>query len=395
MQVTPLQSPHLPKDNKSEYKISKDSYSNHKFCSVVMYRTVEPEDKQDQENKEADTLQISQVNTQKSTMITQNKSESKRKFLLHLNDDKFDDSQDSVKKRMSDTDFIWPAQEKPIEATPIEEPQPQQNMTSLTKPAEKEKVRIIGTPDYIAPEVIRGEATNDKSIDMWAIGVVLYELLVGERPFHAENDVEKTFDNIKDVKISYVPVVDDPLEEDGISKEADDLIRRMLAKRVKDRISFKEIKEHAFFKGIDFKAVNKQRPVYVPHEDDEDFERYANLDQFDENFESPSWEFVFDKYFPKEDLENETHKEEKGNVDDFDLDMTKFDMARIDLQHEQNQNIANDLRDKVKKMDGKIKACMEKIGRLNLINKNEMSYWLNKVQISISSECFPDKCLYT
>lgn len=47
-----------------------------------------------------------------------------------------------------------------------------------------QKNRIVGTPDYIAPEVIRGESITNPSLDWWSFGVLAYEFIVGIPPFN-------------------------------------------------------------------------------------------------------------------------------------------------------------------------------------------------------------------
>jgi len=49
-----------------------------------------------------------------------------------------------------------------------------------------------GTPLYLSPEIVRGEAYDEK-IDIWAVGVMTYELITGSIPFHiwCEEDVKK------------------------------------------------------------------------------------------------------------------------------------------------------------------------------------------------------------
>ena len=46
--------------------------------------------------------------------------------------------------------------------------------------------KLIGTPDYIAPEIIEGLSTKNSTIDWWSLGVMAYELLIGTRPFCAD-----------------------------------------------------------------------------------------------------------------------------------------------------------------------------------------------------------------
>ena len=63
------------------------------------------------------------------------------------------------------------------------------------------KVRIVGTPDYIAPEIINGRL-HDKSVDWWSLGVMTYEFLTGVPPFN-DDTIDKTFDNILNRRITW------------------------------------------------------------------------------------------------------------------------------------------------------------------------------------------------
>ena len=62
--------------------------------------------------------------------------------------------------------------------------------------------RIIGTPDYIAPEILMGEGINSPSVDWWALGVMIFEFIVGIPPFNADS-IEEIFDNIRGLKIPW------------------------------------------------------------------------------------------------------------------------------------------------------------------------------------------------
>jgi serine/threonine protein kinase len=113
--------------------------------------------------------------------------------------------------------------------------------------------QFVGTPEYISPEVL--EYKYDligPSVDIWAFGVIVYLFFVGKTPFKGKND-DETLNNIRNVKYSF------EFEKKNINmpKQAKDLIEKILIKDPTKRIGFgskdyKEIKEHPFFKGIDF-----------------------------------------------------------------------------------------------------------------------------------------------
>lgn len=83
----------------------------------------------------------------------------------------------------------------------------------------------VGTPDYISPEVLKsqgGDGYYGCECDWWSVGVVLFEMLVGDTPFYAES-VIGTYSKIMDHKNTLVFPADVP-----ISAKAKDLIRKFL-----------------------------------------------------------------------------------------------------------------------------------------------------------------------
>lgn len=61
---------------------------------------------------------------------------------------------------------------------------------------------MIGTPDYIAPEIIKNNSLDNLSIDWWSLGVIAYEMMVGCRPFSG-NSVDEIINNILGFRIQW------------------------------------------------------------------------------------------------------------------------------------------------------------------------------------------------
>ncbi|XP_008485147.2 serine/threonine-protein kinase 17A-like, partial [Diaphorina citri] len=83
---------------------------------------------------------------------------------------------------------------------------------------------ILGTPDYVAPEVLNYEPIS-LATDMWSVGVLMYVLLTGCSPFGGDTKQE-TFCNIAQCKLEFP----EELFED-ISEAAQDLMRRLMVKK--------------------------------------------------------------------------------------------------------------------------------------------------------------------
>lgn len=64
------------------------------------------------------------------------------------------------------------------------------------------EANLIGTPDYIAPEIINHISTENETIDWWSLGVIAYEFLIGTRPFSADT-IEEVIQNIHDFNIDW------------------------------------------------------------------------------------------------------------------------------------------------------------------------------------------------
>jgi calcium-dependent protein kinase len=94
---------------------------------------------------------------------------------------------------------------------------------------------LVGTPYYIAPEVIKGD--YDMKCDVWSCGIILHLLLTGFAPF-AGADTEQTLERIQKMKIDFKN--SDFYVSSQISEQARDLLSLMLEKDPAKRPSIKE-----------------------------------------------------------------------------------------------------------------------------------------------------------
>jgi len=99
---------------------------------------------------------------------------------------------------------------------------------------------IVGTPYYVAPEVLEGVYTN--ACDVWSVGVILYIMLSGKAPFSGETSSEVLG------KVARAPVCFPEKSWHGISNVAKDLILKMLEKNPTARLTAKQCLEHGWFK---------------------------------------------------------------------------------------------------------------------------------------------------
>ncbi|XP_067946869.1 serine/threonine-protein kinase LATS2-like isoform X2 [Watersipora subatra] len=134
----------------------------------------------------------------------------------------------------------------------------------LEKRRRKEQQRclahsLVGTPNYIAPEVLLRSGYT-RSCDWWSVGVILYEMLVGQPPFFANTPKETQIKVVNWKTTLNIP------PESGLSLAAQDLILRLCTGPL-DRIGTngaEEIKAHSFFKKTEFTDLRKQKAPYKP-----------------------------------------------------------------------------------------------------------------------------------
>jgi len=114
----------------------------------------------------------------------------------------------------------------------------------------------VGTPDYIAPEVF-SQKGYEKSVDWWSLGVILYECLVGYPPFYADEPIQTCRKIVNYKKSLKIP------QEACLSADAQDIIIRLICHR-NNRIGYRGIKRHPFFKLCMWNNLMTHKPPFVP-----------------------------------------------------------------------------------------------------------------------------------
>lgn len=105
---------------------------------------------------------------------------------------------------------------------------------SVHAPASR-RATLCGTLDYLPPEMIEGKM-HDENVDLWSLGVLCYEFLVGRPPFEAA-DRQETFRRISKVDLKFSSI---------ISEGAKDLISRLLKHNPNQRLPLKGVLEHSW-----------------------------------------------------------------------------------------------------------------------------------------------------
>ncbi|KIO21696.1 hypothetical protein M407DRAFT_124912 [Tulasnella calospora MUT 4182] len=123
---------------------------------------------------------------------------------------------------------------------------------------------IVGSPDYMSPEVLRGKAYS-YSVDYWSLGCILFEFLAGFPPFSGGTP-EETWTNLKNwTKVLRRPEYEK--EEDLIFNLSDiswEAVTRLIAHHSVRYSSMQQVKSHPFFNGVHWDDLRSTQAPFVP-----------------------------------------------------------------------------------------------------------------------------------
>ena len=159
----------------------------------------------------------------------------------------------------------------------------------------KKTKSLIGTPHYMAPEVILGEGYSFQ-VDYWSIAVCMYEFFCGKLPFA---------EGIEDTMEIYGKIINEELKFPDFIKDRDfkHLMHLMLNKNKKERYcKFNQINSHIWFKDFNWEELLSlnMKPAYLPKNDDKII-NYNEIPYIEYTKNLKDWEPTKEKYITEKD----------------------------------------------------------------------------------------------
>ncbi|CAF4465288.1 unnamed protein product [Rotaria socialis] len=122
---------------------------------------------------------------------------------------------------------------------------------------------ILGTPDYLSPEILMQDENHTSAVDFWALGVCLFQFLVGVTPF-SDDCPRAIISNILNNRIAWPDDDENELDEDSIN-----VIKGLLSYDPSLRLQLDDLKKEVFFNGVDWENLMNIQPPFIPAPDND------------------------------------------------------------------------------------------------------------------------------
>jgi len=161
---------------------------------------------------------------------------------------------------------------------------------------------LCGSPIYMAPEILQHKK-YDAKVDLWSIGIILYEMLSAEPPFMASNHIQ-LLKTIETTKFKFHKNI-------IVSTDCVNIIESLLVVNPKDRISFDDFFNHPFFENYEFEKKVEEETIV--EEETEEIKKSAFIDFVDEKNENDEFKDL-KKFSKKQNLKNIKDVEDTLNL---------------------------------------------------------------------------------
>ena len=291
------------KDSDKDKKNNKNQKNNE--INNIPLKSFLSESNNDKKDKMASNQKSNSSNSNSSNQENDN-----------LNQNDSSNSLSASNMHLTDSSFSTSNSKSDLESDLNKSSNKNSNNSVVTDPSLLKAKSMVGTPDYIAPEIIL-HRPHTVTCDYWSLGIILYECLYGEPPFHGETEKE-TYQNILSGVIYF-----DEDEEEEVSEDAKDLIQKLLKIYPENRLGangIEDIFNHPFFS--DIKSLDEEEPPFKPVLTSElDTEYFETRYKFDSQDDS---DILEDIQISAEEEINKNHRMKKENEKDdrMNLDLT-------------------------------------------------------------------------